>query len=146
MSKVISRIDTPSRTYMGMRCVLDTVGNQIIHVGVRRFKVHLETKRPASFFVKAELHLFKDLQISLNRGITISSWQNICRRNGKFCIRILALILGLSAIDGEFSLHCHFVLGHITAVGQSLLNQFNRKSVKLIKVFTAVGGSFWSPS
>mmetsp|Transcript_2354 Transcript_2354/g.5617 ORF Transcript_2354/g.5617 Transcript_2354/m.5617 type:complete len:237 (-) Transcript_2354:168-878(-) len=126
--------------------VTDSVGNQIVHVEVGRIKVHFKAKCPGSLVVQSHFHFLKDFQVAFGACVAIASRENVRRGNGGFFIGIPTGVPGQDTLHGQVSLNFHLRLGHVAAIGQSLLDEDDGQVVEFLEVVATVSSSFGCPS
>ena len=51
VGEVIGGVDAPTTTGVGVGGILDPVGDQVIHIGIAGFKVHLKAESHRAFIV-----------------------------------------------------------------------------------------------
>eukprot|EP00804_Cyclotella_cryptica_P021867 CCRYP_000831-RA/>CCRYP_000831-RA protein AED:0.02 eAED:0.02 QI:2831/1/1/1/1/1/2/184/250 len=130
---------------MRMRGVTNSIGNQIVHVRIGRLKIHLQAQCQRSFFMQTQFHLLEQFQIPLHGSFTIPPRQNIAAGNGRLKIRILPHRPRGTPPLRQITLRLHLSLGHITHIGQPLLDQLDRQLVQRLKVIRRVRRTFRLP-
>ena len=77
MSIVIQRIDTPLVSNMWVSVVFDPVNNWVPQSCISTFVVNLSSQRKSSLLVQSQFHLVEQLQVLLNRSVSIFRRQSI---------------------------------------------------------------------
>ena len=71
MRVIISRVDAPLISRVGVTSVPDTVGMRVLHVGVHVLHVNLKSQSAVSFLESTSSHLLKELQVLLNALVSV---------------------------------------------------------------------------
>ena len=117
MSEVIHGIDAPFGSLPVVVDVTDAVDHRITHVEVAAGKIDLCAQGHLSLFDLPVLHLFKQLQVFLNRPVAV--------RRDRRCF-------GITAVFPEL-FRCE-----LADIGKSLFDEFYRKLIVLFKIIRAV--------